>query len=70
MNIMKELVQEFETLLQVIGDERLSTEERIKANERISELFPLVLEYQKEVTDISDKLNGLAEIMKDNEQGE
>ncbi len=60
---MKELVNEFELLLQVIGDESLTTEERIAAMNRVDVLYPLILEYQKEITEISEKLDNLADII-------
>ncbi len=64
---MKELLHEFELLLQVIGDESLSTEERIAAMERVNTLYPLILEYRNEITDLSGKINTLAEIVSESE---
>ncbi len=64
---MKELLHEFELLLQVIGDESLTTDERISAMERVNNLYPIILEYQKEVTELSGKINTLAEIVAESE---
>ncbi len=64
---MKELLHEFELLLQVIGDESLSTEERISAMERVNTLYPIILEYQKEVIELSNKIDTLAEIVSESE---